>query len=85
MDNKNFITNELNTAESVVITCCECNEEFTVSPEEQAWYKEKNYDLPRRCPACRKMRRKLKGAYKNGVKRAIRNMVSSVMRNGGAD
>ena len=91
MDNKNFITNELTNepineltnAEPVVITCRDCNEDFVINPDEQAWYREKNYDLPKRCPACREMRRKMKSAYNSGVRKAITKLISSVIDNGG--
>ena len=44
--------------EIVSIECVECGVTFDVSAEEQEWYKEKWFVLPKRCPACRKHRRK---------------------------
>ena len=44
--------------EIVSIECVECGVTFDVSADEQEWYKEKGFVLPKRCPACRKHRRK---------------------------
>lgn len=41
----------------VKITCKDCGKEFTVSEQEQKWYKDKEFDLPKRCPDCRKSKR----------------------------
>lgn len=40
-----------------VLKCKDCGETFEMTTEEQAWYADKKYDLPKRCPACRKKRR----------------------------
>lgn len=42
---------------SVVIECVDCGRKFEVSADEQAWYKEKGFELPKRCQSCRKSRR----------------------------
>ena len=42
---------------AVEIKCTDCGETFEVSAEEQAWYEEKGFMLPKRCPKCRKARR----------------------------
>lgn len=39
------------------ITCADCGQEFTVSEEEAKWYKDKGFEMPKRCPDCRKKRR----------------------------
>lgn len=41
----------------VKITCKDCGKEFTVSEQEQKWYKDRDFDLPKRCPECRKAKR----------------------------
>ena len=37
--------------------CKDCGVSFDITAEEQEWYKKKNFQLPERCPNCRKMRR----------------------------
>lgn len=70
MDNRNHITNELARPDAALVECRECGSGFTLSPEEQSWYAEKGFDLPARCPACRKKRRALRNAYNKGRKHA---------------
>jgi hypothetical protein len=43
--------------EVVTIECIDCGVTFDVSADEQAWYKEKGFELPKRCHKCRKARR----------------------------
>ena len=43
--------------DAVVIECVDCGTSFEVSAEEQQWYKDKGFNLPKRCPRCRKSRR----------------------------
>lgn len=41
-----------------IITCKDCNTEFTFSESEQAFYKEKGFENePQRCPECRRARK----------------------------
>lgn len=40
-----------------VLKCMECGKSFEMTTEEQKWYKEKGYELPKRCFDCRKKRR----------------------------
>ena len=42
------------------LKCKECGQMFTISGKEAEWYKEKGFELPKRCPECRKSRRKNK-------------------------
>ena len=37
--------------------CLECGNEFEINEQEQAWYKDKGYTLPKRCKSCRHLRR----------------------------
>ena len=59
-----------NKIEPKTIICNHCGNEFTMSPAEQncnaefeinaiqeAYYKENGYELPKRCPECRKFKR----------------------------
>ena len=41
----------------VKITCKDCGKEFTVLEQEQKWYKDRDFDLPKRCPDCRQAKR----------------------------
>ena len=45
----------------VIIECKECGKQFTVLEEEQEWYKQNGFDLPKRCEECRKSKRKSSG------------------------
>ena len=49
-----MIQEELNDQ---IIKCFNCGAGFILSTEERAWYQEKSYHLPKRCPECRKKRR----------------------------
>lgn len=44
-------------SQSNSITCISCGAEFTFSATEQAYYQQKKFAEPKRCPACRKARR----------------------------
>ncbi len=39
------------------ITCCDCGDEFLWSKGEQAFFKSISLLNPRRCPACRQLRK----------------------------
>lgn len=39
-------------------TCIDCGRGFTLSHEEQHWYQEKGWPLPRRCEECRSQRQR---------------------------
>lgn len=40
------------------VECVDCGKTFDLTVEEQGWYKEKGFALPRRCKECRKERRR---------------------------
>ena len=42
------------------LVCADCNTEFLFSVKEQAFFVEKKYVPPKRCPVCRKKRRDAK-------------------------
>lgn len=47
-----------------VLTCKDCNQEFTFNESEQAFYKEKGFENdPQRCPDCRKARKQQRNNY----------------------
>ncbi len=39
------------------LTCSDCNSEFEFTEREQAFYAEKGFSEPRRCPSCRASRK----------------------------
>lgn len=39
------------------ITCKDCGVEFEISAEEKRWYEDKGFEIPKRCPNCRKQRK----------------------------
>lgn len=43
--------------ELVSASCKDCGRTFEITPEEQAHFKSLGFALPKRCPACRKVRR----------------------------
>lgn len=40
--------------------CTDCGKSFAVSPKEQKWYRDKGWELPKRCKSCREQRRILR-------------------------
>ena len=47
------------------VKCRACGKTFEMSKEELAWYHEKGFDIPKRCPECRKIRRGKRMGDKN--------------------
>lgn len=47
--------------------CIECGEAFTITDEEQAFFKSKNFSLPKRCKPCRKARKLAKQQGEGGA------------------
>lgn len=41
----------------LIIVCCDCGEDFTFDIGEQDYYKKNNLVYPKRCKACRKIKR----------------------------
>lgn len=41
----------------ITITCTDCHKPFIITPEEQQFFKTKNFALPKRCKPCRVIRR----------------------------
>ncbi len=46
--------------ENMIITCIQCGAEFDFSIDDQIRHREMKFDNPKRCPACRKHKSKLK-------------------------
>ncbi len=40
--------------EDMILVCVRCEEEFEFSALEQEKYEDRGYDIPKRCPTCRK-------------------------------
>jgi len=49
---------EIGHITAISITCKVCNKVFYMSRKEVQWYSRMGYPLPKRCPECRKKRRK---------------------------
>lgn len=49
--------NDYNSSKAKTIECKDCGREFVVTEQEQKWYQDKGFDLPKRCPTCRKAKR----------------------------
>ena len=45
---------ERNQMEDLLMVCIQCEEEFEFSVLEQKKYEDRGYDIPKRCPSCRK-------------------------------
>lgn len=80
MDNKNFITNELNaSAISITTKCRDCGNEFTIEADEAKWYEEKGYALPHRCSECRKKRRIERKENRHKRRSALEEIVAKIV------
>ena len=44
----------------VITRCVDCDLAFSLAAGEIEWYQARNFPAPKRCPACRRTRRKLK-------------------------
>lgn len=40
-----------------ILECRDCGKEFVLTEGEQAFYKEKGFEEPKRCPSCREARK----------------------------
>ena len=41
------------------VECVRCGNKFVISPGEQKFCKDRGFNLPKRCPECRKLRKKI--------------------------
>ena len=51
-------TREIGRIAAISVKCKVCNKVFTMNMKEVQWYSRMGYPLPKRCPECRKKRRK---------------------------
>lgn len=49
---------EVSRGDVLTVECVDCGKTFDLTVEEQDWYKEKGFALPKRCKECRKERRR---------------------------
>jgi len=40
--------------ENITMVCIQCEKEFEFNVSEQEKYEDRGYDMPKRCPSCRK-------------------------------
>ena len=51
--------NNNNILEFKTIVCSDCGKEFIIAPAEQKFFINKGFEIPKRCPECRKSRREV--------------------------
>jgi hypothetical protein len=51
------------------LTCADCGREFAFSAEEQAFFREKGYNPPKRCKECRQAKKEQRGKDDRGDRR----------------
>jgi len=49
------------TSADKILGCADCGQDFTFTGAEQAFYAEKGFTEPRRCPSCRASRKAARG------------------------
>ena len=58
-------TREIHTGETKKITCVDCSKEFELTAKNIAWFEQQGFDLPKRCPDCRKKRKEARANQTN--------------------
>jgi len=53
---------------SEFLTCLDCKEEFEFTEGEQAFYNDKGFSLPKRCPDCREKKKRRMDLREKGSK-----------------
>ena len=56
----------MDTMTDKALTCADCGMEFAFSASEQAFYAERQFSEPRRCPSCRASRKLSRGGFGGG-------------------
>jgi len=51
--------------QDIIIECTDCGEEFVFSAGEQSFYAEKEFENPRRCTNCRRVRKEKRNNYES--------------------
>ncbi len=57
---------EIEQKKDYVLTCVDCGKDFILQLEELEYYRKKGLFTPKRCPACRKIRREIARAVHDG-------------------
>jgi predicted Zn-ribbon and HTH transcriptional regulator len=57
------------------IICIQCGNDFVVTPSEQKRCIYRNFDMPKRCPECRKHKAKIKQPEEWGKKKNHRRVI----------
>ncbi len=57
-----------------MLTCVECNLEFTFTADDQEFHAQKGYQDPKRCPDCRQARRGDRGGRGGGGYGGVRQL-----------
>lgn len=52
-----FKNQERKLLKPITVTCTDCHEPFIITPDEQQFFQQKKFDLPKRCKPCRVIRR----------------------------
>ncbi|MEW5819338.1 MAG: CxxC-x17-CxxC domain-containing protein [Cyanobacteriota bacterium] len=52
--------------EDQYLPCADCGAEFVFTADDQAFYSERNYSQPKRCPDCRADRRRSQKSHRGG-------------------
>lgn len=50
----------------MVLKCKDCGNDFDITDNEQKWYKEMGYEMPKRCKPCRDTRKIAKEENRHG-------------------
>jgi CxxC-x17-CxxC domain-containing protein len=68
------------------LVCQDCSQEFVFSASEQAFFAERQFSEPRRCPACRAARKAARGEFGGGgYSSGPREMFTAVCSNCGGE
>jgi CxxC-x17-CxxC domain-containing protein len=74
-----------------ILACADCNQEFVFTASEQAFFAERQFSEPRRCPSCRAARKLSRGSgggggySSGGYDRGPREMFSATCSNCGRE
>ena len=52
------------------LTCSDCGQDFTFSSEDQAFFQERGYSIPKRCKPCRQAKKNDQGGGGGGYQRS---------------
>lgn len=52
------------TGENKKLTCIDCSKEFELTAKNIAWFEQQGFELPKRCPDCRKKRKEARATQR---------------------